>query len=300
MTMKPLPKKVRIWEFLQDFLSVNLGIALYALGWAAFLLPYHITTGGMTGMFAILFYLTKFPMAAAVLIANAVLLICAFKPLGWKFVGKTAYAAVALSFFLEAGQQIMTGDDGQLIQLLGPGQDTMACLLGAFFNGVGVGLVFITGGSTGGWDIIAALINKKYNISLGRILLYLDFIVIGSCWPIFHDLRMVVFGYVTLAIYTYVIDMLINSSRQDIQFIIFTRKHREICDRIISETVHSATVLDGEGYYTHEDIKVVFAIVHKRERITILRMIHEIDPAAFVSQSRAEGVYGNGFNAIKP
>jgi uncharacterized membrane-anchored protein YitT (DUF2179 family) len=293
-------KKGRIWEFLRDFLAINLGMAIYALGWAAFLLPYHITTGGMTGMFAILYYLTKFPMAAAVLIANGILLLIAIKPLGWKFVGKSAYAAFALSFFLEMGQQIMTDSDGTLMQILGPGQDSMACVLGAILNGFGIGFVFISGGSTGGWDIIAALVNKRHNISFGRVLLYLDFVVIASCYPIFHSWRMVVFGYVTLAIYTYVIDMLINSSRQDVQFIIFTRKHREICDRIISETVHSATVLDGEGYYTHEDVKVVFTIVHKREQLTILRLIREIDPAAFVSQSRAEGVYGNGFNTIKP
>ena len=292
-------KKRYIWDFLKDFFSLNLGMAVYALGWAVFLLPYHITTGGMTGMFAIIYYLTKFPMAAAILISNAILLLIAVKPLGWRFVGKSAYAALALSFFLEMGQQMMTSDDGTLMQILGPGQDSMACVLGAILNGLGIGFVFISGGSTGGWDIIAALVNKKFNISFGRILLYLDFVVIASCYPIFHDWRMVVFGYVTLAIYTYVIDMLINSSRQDIQFIIFTRKHREICDRIISETVHSATVLDGEGYFTHSDVKVVFAIVHKREQLTILRMIHEIDPAAFVSQSRAEGVYGNGFNAIK-
>ncbi len=297
--MNSLLKKGRIWDFLKDFLSLNFGMAVYALGWAVFLLPYHITTGGMTGMFAIIYYLTKFPMAAAILIANGILLLIALKPLGWKFVGKSAYAAFALSFFLEMGQQMMTSDDGTLMQVLGPGQDSMACVLGAILNGLGIGFVFISGGSTGGWDIIAALVNKKYNVSFGRILLYLDFVVIASCWPIFHDVRMVVFGYVALAVYTYVIDMLINSSRQDIQFIIFTKKHREICDRIISETVHSATVLDGEGYYTHGDVKVVIAIVHKREQLTFLRMVHELDPAAFVSQSRAEGVYGNGFNAIK-
>ena len=297
--MNSLLKKGRIWDFLKDFLSLNFGMAVYALGWAVFLLPYHITTGGMTGMFAIIYYLTKFPMAAAILIANGILLLIALKPLGWKFVGKSAYAAFALSFVLEMGQQMMTSDDGTLMQVLGPGQDSMACVLGAILNGLGIGFVFISGGSTGGWDIIAALVNKKYNVSFGRILLYLDFVVIASCWPIFHDVRMVVFGYVTLAVYTYVIDMLINSSRQDIQFIIFTKKHREICDRIISETVHSATVLDGEGYYTHGDVKVVIAIVHKREQLTFLRMVHELDPAAFVSQSRAEGVYGNGFNAIK-
>ena len=298
--MKYKLKKGRAWEFLRDTIAITLGLAIYALGWAAFMLPYHITTGGMTGMFAIIYYLTKFPISAAVLIANGLLLLIAFKPLGWKFVCKTAYAAACLSFFLEAGRQLMTGDDGQLVQVLGPGQDSMACVLGAILNGIGVGTCFVAGGSTGGWDIIAALVGKKRNISLGRVLLYLDFVVIASCWPIFHDVRMVVFGYVSLAIYTYVVDLLINSTRQDVQFIIFTRKHREICDRIITETVHSATVLNGEGYYTHEDVKVVFTIVHKRESLTVLRMIQEIDPAAFVSQSRAEGVYGNGFNVIKP
>lgn len=290
----------RIWEFTLDFLAINLGMAIYALGWAAFLLPYHITTGGMTGMFAILYYLTKFPISAAVLIANSILLIIAIKPLGWKFVGKTAYATIALSSFLELGQQMMTDESGHLMQILGEGQDSMACVLGAILNGLGIGIVFLTGGSTGGWDIIAALVNKYRNITFGRALLILDFVVIASCWPIFHDVRMVVFGYVTLVVYTYALDMLINSARQDIQFIIFTRKPDEISQRIISETCHSVTSMDGVGYYSHQDIKVLITIVHKRESVKILRLIQETDPAAFVSQSRAEGVYGNGFNVIKP
>ena len=297
--MKYKLKKGRVWEFLKDFFAINLGMATYALGWAAFLLPYHITTGGMTGMFAILYYLTKFPISAAVLISNAILLVIAFKPLGWKFVGKTAYAALALSFFLEMGQQIMTSPDGTLMQVLGPGQDSMACVLGAILNGLGIGIVFLSGGSTGGWDIIAALVNKYKNISFGRALLILDFVVIASCWPIFHDVRMVVFGYVTLVVYTYALDMLINSTRQDIQFIIFTNKPNEISQRIITETCHSVTLMNGEGFYSHQNIKVLITIVHKRESVNILRMIKETDPAAFVSQSRAEGVYGNGFNAIR-
>ena len=292
-------KSGRIWEFLKDFFAINLGMATYALGWAAFLLPYHITTGGMTGMFAILYYLTKFPISAAVLISNAILLIIAFKPLGWKFVGKSAYAAIALSFFLEMGQQMMTDEAGNLMQVLGEGQDSMACVLGAILNGLGIGIVFLSGGSTGGWDIIAALVNKYRNISFGRALLILDFLVIASCWPIFHDVRMVVFGYVTLVVYTYALDMLINSARQDIQFIIFTNKPNEISQRIISETCHSVTSMDGEGFYSHQNIKVLITIVHKREAVTILRMIKETDPGAFVSQSRAEGVYGNGFKTIR-
>ncbi|MCI5451407.1 YitT family protein [bacterium] len=289
----------RIWEFVVDFLAINLGMAVYSLGWAAFLLPYHITTGGMAGMFAIVYYVTGFPMSYAILIANGILLVFALWQLGWKFTIKTAYAVLALSAYLQLGQDMMTADDGTMMQLLGEGQDSMACVLGAVLNGLGIGIVFLSGGSTGGWDVIAAIINKYRNVSLGRVLLYLDFLVIASCWPIFHDWRMVVFGYVTLAIYTYVLDMLVNSARQDVQFIIFTTKPDEICQRIITETCHSVTSMNGEGYYSRQSIKVLITIVHKRESVTILRMIKETDPDAFVSQSRAEGVYGNGFKAIK-
>lgn len=289
----------RIWEFFTDFLAINIGMAVYSLGWAAFLLPYHITTGGMTGMFAIVYYVTGFPMSYAILLANGVLLLFALWQLGWKFTVKSAYAAVALSVYLEIGQSLMTDDGGNLIQLLGEGQDSMACVLGAVLNGLGIGIVFLSGGSTAGWDIIAAIVNKYRNISLGRVLLYLDFLVIASCWPLFHDWRMVVFGYVTLAIYTYVLDMVVNSATQDVQFIIFTNKPDEICERIITETCHSVTTMDGEGYYSKSPVKVLVTIVHKRESVTILRMIKETDPAAFVSQSRVEGVYGNGFKAIR-
>lgn len=292
-------KGAQIWELIREFLAINVGMAVYSLGWAGFLLPYHLTSGGMAGMFANLQYVTHFSMSWSLLITNAILLLIALKTLGWKFVLKTAYAVMALSTFLSVGQSLMTDDSGAMIQLLGDGQDSMACVIGAIMNGVGIAIVFLNGGSTGGWDIIAAVVNKYKNVSLGRMLLYLDFFVIGSCWPLFHDWRMVVFGYVALAIYSYVLDMMINSSRQDTQFIIFTRNGDEICNRIIHETAHSVTRMDGEGFYSHQKMDVLITIVHKREQVQILKLIHEVDPTAFVSQSRAEGVYGNGFNAIK-
>ena len=288
----------QVWEVLKDFLLINIGMAVYSFGWAAFLLPYHITTGGMAGMAAILQYATGFPMQITIFVVNAVLLVLALWQLGWRFTLKTFFAVLALSSYLQIGQDMMT-QDGALLQLLGDGQDSMACVLGAIFNGAGIGIVFLSGGSTGGWDIVAALINKYRNVSLGRVLLFLDFFVIASCYPLFHDWRMVVFGFVTLAVYTYVLDLVVNSSRQDVQFVIFTKRHEEISRRIISETRHSVTLLNGEGYYSHSDVKVLITIVHKREQIKILRMIHEADPEAFLSQSRVEGVYGNGFNAIK-
>ena len=204
-----------------------------------------------------------------------------------------------LSFFLDVAQNMMKDDKGQFLQILGPGQDSMACILGAILCGFGIGIVFVSNGSTGGTDIIAAVVNKHRNISLGRVLLYIDLVTISSCYFFFNDWRMVVFGYVALVVMNYTLDMVVNSSRQDVQFIIFTKKYQMLSDRIINETCHSVTVWDSEGYYSHTPIKVMITIVHKNEAIHILRMIHEVDPEAFVSQSRAEGVYGNGFNSIK-
>ena len=291
--------KSTAWEYFRDFMLINTGMAVYSLGWAAFLLPYKITTGGMAGMAAILQYATGFPMQVTIFAVNAVLLAIAQWKLGHRFTIKTGYAVMVLSSFRHLVQQIMTDPDGRLIQLLGPGQDSMACVLGATLNGAGIALVFMSGGCTGGWDIIAALVNKYRNISLGRVMLFLDFFVIASCLPIFHDWRMVVFGYVTLAIYSYVLDLIINSSKQDIQLMVFTKHHQAISERVISKSQHSVTVVNGEGFYSHSEVRVLIIVIHKREQIKFLRMIHEIDPGAFITQTRAESVYGNGFNALR-
>lgn len=290
----------KAWTFFKDFFFINLGMAVYSFGWAVFLLPYKITTGGMAGMAAIWQYAGGPQMQYTILAVNAILLMLAWWKLGSKFAVKTAYAVFALSFYLQIGQDIMTDGAGHLTKVLEEGQDSMACVLGAVFNGLGIGLVFLAGGSTGGWDIVAALVNKYRNISLGRVLLYLDFFVIASCWPIFHDTRMVVFGYVTLFVYTFALDMLINSSRQDIQFTIYSNEYQRLCDEIRRQTGHTMTLLSAEGGYTHQDMKVIVTIAHKRESVKILRLIHEIDPKAFVTQHRVEGAYGLGFDAIKP
>lgn len=298
--MSTVFNKQKVWTFFKDFFLINLGMAVYSFGWAVFLLPYHITTGGMAGMAAILQYATGFPMQYTILMVNAVLLMLAWWQLGAKFAIKTAYAVFALSFYLQLGQDLMTDDAGNLFQVLEEGQDSMACILGAVFNGVGIGMVFLTGGSTGGWDIVAALVNKYRNISLGRVMLYLDFFVIASCWPLFQEWRMVVFGYVTLVVYTFALDMLINSSRQDVQFTIYSNQHDKLCEEIRRRTGHTMTLICGEGGYTRSEMRIIVVIVHKRESVTVLRLVHEIDPAAFVTQHRVEGAYGLGFNAIKP
>ncbi len=284
---------------IRDIILINLGMAVYDMGWAIFLLPYRITTGGLAGLAAIIQYATTFPMQYTIFVVNLILLLFAWWILGIKFTIKTAYAVIFLTTYLQIGQSLMTTPDGTFLQVLGPGQDSMACMLGAVLNGLGIALVFLSGGSTGGWDIVAAIANKYRNISLGRVMLYLDFVVISSCWFVFGDWRMVVFGYVTLVIYTFTLDMVMNSTRQDIQITIYTKHDTAICDEVRRRTGHTMTLLYGEGGYSHVQLNIVVVIVHKREAIKVLRIIRSIDPDAFVTQHRVEGAYGNGFNVIK-
>lgn len=289
----------QILDFVKDFFFINLGMAIYSAGWALFLLPNHITTGGGAGMAAILQYASGFPMQYTLLILNSVLLLAAWWQLGAKFALKTLYAVLSLTFYLGLGQSLITLPDGGLLNVLGDNQEGMACILGAVLNGIGIGMVFMSGGCTGGWDIIAAIINKYKNVSIGRVLFYLDLFVIGSCYFLFQSWQMVVFGYVTLVIYTFAVDTMINSSKQDIQFTIYTKESEKLVGIIREKTGHTATLLFGEGGYTHDQMKVVVTIVHKSEQVEMLRLIRDADPAAFVTFHRVEGAFGLGFNVIK-
>lgn len=292
-------RKYHIIDVIKDLFFINLGMAIYDVGWALFLLPYKITTGGGAGLCAIIQYATEFPMQYSLLIVNGVLLMLAWWQLGFKFTIKTLYAVLALTIYLQVGQDIVSDKSYGLWQVLGENQEGMACILGAILNGIGIGMVFMSGGSTGGWDIIASIVNKYKNVSIGRVLLYLDLFVIGSCYFLFQSWQMVVFGYVTLVVYTFAVDTMINSSKQDIQFTIYTKHYDIMVESIRSQTGHTATLLFAEGGFTHNQMKVVVTIVHKSEQVNMLRLIRDTDPDAFVTFHRVEGAFGKGFNVIR-
>ena len=201
------PAKAEIMREVKDYIYITLGLISYALGWAAFLLPYQITTGGTTGIGAIIYYATGFPIQWSYFIINAVLMTFAIKILGPRFSIKTTYAIFMLTFLLWIFQvlvnnYIQTPDmsaDGKPL-LLGSGQDFMACIIGAAMCGVGLGITFNYNGSTGGTDIIAAIVNKYKDVSLGRMIMICDVFIISSCYFVFHDWRRVIFGFVTLFI----------------------------------------------------------------------------------------------------
>ncbi len=293
------PSKAAVMREMRDYVFITIGLASYALAWASFLIPYQITTGGTTGIGAIIYYATGFPIQWSYFIINAVLMTFAIKILGPKFSMKTTYAIFVLTFFLWFFQRIVNGEDGIPPQILGPGQDFMACLIGATMCGVGMGLVFNSNGSTGGTDIIAAIIHKYRDVTLGRMIMACDVVIISSCYFVFHDWRRVIFGFVTLFVIGYVLDYIVNSACQSVQFLIFSKEYEKIADRITHDTHRGVTVLDGIGWYSKNHVKVLVVLAYKRQSVEIFRLVKDIDPNAFISQSSVIGVYGEGFDRLK-
>ena len=289
-----------------DYIGITLGLLLYTFGFTVFLMPYEIVTGGVTGISAIVYYTTNFPISYTYLIINAFLLVIGLRILGWKFLTKTIYAIFMLTFLLGLAQQVIPKDDaGNYVKILGEGQDFMSLVIGCMMTGTSLAIVFLNNGSTGGVDIIAASVNKFRNISLGTVLIFLDLVIIGSCLfiPLFGDiierLHKIVFGFTTIVIENFMLDYVMNRRRQSVQFFIFSHKWQEIANALGTKTDHGVTILDGHGWYTGQKRKVICLLARKSESTYIFRLIKMIDPNAFVSQSAVIGVYGEGFDELK-
>lgn len=299
MTNKIVAPRLHVGRELRDYLLITLGLLCYATGWTVFFLPYQITTGGTTGIGAIVYFATGFSIQWTYFIINAVLMVFALRILGLKFCLKTGYAILMLTFLLWLLQGLYTRPDGSIPLILGQGEDFMACLIGAVLCGLGLGLAFNTGGSTGGTDIIAAIVHKYRDVSLGRMIVICDMVIVSSCYFVFHDWRRVIFGFVAMFVTGYVLDYIVNSARQSVQFFIFSREYERIAERIANETHRGVTLLDGKGWYSKREVKVLVVLAYKRQSVEIFRLVKDIDPNAFISQSAVIGVFGEGFDQIK-
>lgn len=301
--------RINVFQEARDYLSITLGLVMYAIGFTFFQLPYQITTGGVAGLGAVIFYTTGFPVQFTYFGVNIFLLIVAVKVLGWKFCIKTIYAVFMLTFLLGLAQSLLEAlptltDEAYLLsgqglpQLVGD-QAFMACVMGAALEGIGLGIVFLNNGSTGGTDIIASIVNKYRDVTLGQMMMFCDIVIItSSIFTPVGSFQKLLFGYCTLIISNLLLDFVMDRGRQSVQFLIFSRQYDEIA-AAISSTGRGVTVLDGQGWYTKNERKVLVVLAKKRESTNIFRIIKHIDPNAFVSQSKVIGVFGEGFDKIK-
>lgn len=289
-----------IWTEIKDYLFISFGLLMYSFGWAGFLIPNKITTGGVTGISAIIEYATGFPLQNSYVIINIILLAFALKILGWKFFLKTIYGIIVLYIFLWLLRSIIVDPQtGEPLSLVG-NEPFMACIIGAALCGIGLGIAFIHNGSTGGTDIISAIVNKYKDVSFGRMTMICDiFIISSSSFIPNYTIQNVIFGFTTLIIVGSAVDYVINAARQSVQFLIFSKDYDKIADAISQQAHRGVTVLDGTGWYSKKDVKVLVILAKKRESINIFRLVKAIDPHAFISQSAVIGVFGEGFDKIK-
>ncbi|MEJ5316133.1 MAG: YitT family protein [Tenuifilum sp.] len=286
-----------IFKTVRSYAIIVFGLLLYALSWTAFLIPHKITGGGVSGIGALVYYATGIPMGYTYFLINVGLILLAIKMLGANFGVKTIFGVTVGAFLLSLLQ--MT------IKVAVVEDKFMSTIIGGALAGVGLGVVFTQGGSTGGTDIIAMIINKYRNISPGRIIMLCDVFIIGSSFLVLLDLEpakrieTIVYGYVAMAITAYSLDAVLSGSKQSVQVFVFSKRYQEIADRITSEINRGVTVVEGMGWYTKESQKVLISLVRKHEVSDVYKIIKEVDPEAFISVATVTGVYGRGFERIR-
>ena len=302
-TNKNINKKVRemqikitketFFKELKDYVFILIGMVSYCIGWNVFLLPNNVTASGVPGIVSIIFWGLNIPVHLSYFTIQAVLMIVALKVLGLKFCIKTIYA-VSVVTILTSYFTLYVKDISMLQD-----QPFMGAVLGAVFCGCGVGMGFAFNGSTGGTDIIAAVINKYKDISLGRVIMLCDILIVTSSYLVLHSWEKVVYGYVVLYISAFCIDQVVNSRRRSVQFFIISEKYKEIGNRINIEIGRGCTIVKAYGFHSSQEKPMLFVLVRKSEASQVFRLIEETDHDAFVSQSAVIGVYGEGFDHIK-
>jgi len=292
MDLKSVTKDT--WINIREYIFIAFGLLMYSAAWKGFLLPHQITGGGVTGIGAITYYATEIPISVTFFAINFVLLVIAVRTVGLAFSLRTIYGVAVLTIFFAILPQAVPGT------FVGANDNFMACVIGGLLAGGGIGIVFLSNGSSGGTDIIAKVVNKYRNITLGRVLLYCDVLIICSTYFFdFGSIEKIVYGLTTMAITTIAVDMVINGVRQSVQFFIFSKEYEKIATKINEDVHRGVTILDGMGWYSKEPVKVITVIARKNESIKIFRIVKDIDPNAFISQSSVIGVYGEGFDIIK-
>jgi len=296
---------------IKEYFLITVGLMLYILAWSVFLLPNNLVGGGVSGISALIFYVSKgaVGMGTSYFIINGVLLILAFKILGGGFGWKTIYAILFCSVMLNYVPTIIPQT---FIEEFSVSNGKMLCaLFGAVMVGIGIGLSFSQGGSTGGTDIVALIMNKYWNVAPGKVMFALDFLIIssvlicptydstGALVPLSGRMATAAYGYLACLLSNTVLDFYLQGTRQSIQLLIFSKKFDQIADVVAYKVGRGVSVLDVEGWYTKEHNKAVLVMARKSDLNEMMKYIKAIDPDAFISVSSVMGVYGCGFDQYR-
>lgn len=291
-------------KFLQgvfDYLVISVGVVLFVMAWQSFLLPNHMIDGGLTGASALLSMVTGIPVDVFYFGINVLLLVLAWIILGQGFGIKTIYAILlSTALFRILGNESMSflwSVEGQPLYV---GDGILVPIIGGLLEAVGLALIIMRGGSTGGTDILALIVNKFWPITVGRFYLFADFVVISLLILVpGHCFTDVVYGYITMGVCAYVLDLIMLGKESAVQVLIFSEKRKEIGDYITLTMERGLTALKAIGWYTQEERQVLMVMLRKTELPELVKAVKDIDSKAFVTVVPANNVYGEGFDQMK-
>jgi len=276
-----------------EFFMIALAMVIGSFGWCAFLLPHHITIGGIAGIASVIQWGFDIPVQYTYLIINGILLFVALKILGWKFCVRTIFAVLVFASSTSILREVFAE------HALFANEPFLACVVGGVLLGIGVSIALQYNASSGGSDVIAAMIHKYRDISLGRVILACDLCIITSSYLVLENWEKVIYGYIVLFVMTYMVDYLISGMRGSVQFFVISEHWGEIGTAINNDVDRGCTLIEARGFYTGKKVGMLFIIARRSEAHSIYQVIDEIDPNAFVSQGVVNGVYGMGFDRMK-
>lgn len=279
----------------KDLFFITFGILLYSIGYCAYTLPEKLVMGGVAGASALIYYATNIPAGTSVLALNVLMLVIAISALTKQFFWRTIIGVGIMSLMISILQPFFAAHP-----IMTPGEDKfMHVLIAGFLGGAGLGIVFSHNGSTGGTDILTVLLNKYFRLSFGRAMQFVDCIIIASSYFLFHSMETIIYGIVFTITATITCDYIVNGSRQTVQFLIISKKYKEIADYINHRVHRGVTVVEGKGWYSQNDVTMLIVLTRKYESQDVFNLIYNIDPDALVSQTFCHGVFGEGFDKIK-
>ena len=287
-------KNHHVLSVIWDYVLITIGSIIFCLAWTSFLIPNCLASGGMTGLCTIIQYGTGIPVGVTYPIINVLLLILAFFSLGKSFGFKTVYVIIFTSILFEVLPRFPQ------LEVLNIPDKLLVALVGAAMESVGIGIVLLKGGSTGGTDIIAMIINKYWPISPGKVYLYSDIFIIALL--LFVPGRGVVdmiYAYVVMITFSFGVDFVLLGNKSSVQILVFSSKYKEIADHIINDVHRGVTALQSVGWYSQKESKVLLIVSRKYQMNEVIKEIKSIDPKAFVSVSTAMSVFGEGFEEVK-
>lgn len=284
-----------------DYIVITVGVVLFVMAWTSFLLPNNMIDGGLTGASALLAMVTGISVDIWYFSINTLLLILAWIILGRSFGIKTIYAIVLSSaLFRLFGNESMAFLQAVPGNALAVNEKVLVPIIGGLLEAVGLSLIIMRGGSTGGTDILALIVNKFWPVTLGRFYLIADFIVITLLLLIpGHCFTDVIYGYITMGVCAYVLDLIMLGKESSVQVLVFSDKFSQIADYVNDKMERGVTALESVGWYTQKDRKVLLIVIRRTELSQITKAVKDIDPKAFVTVVPANNVYGEGFGEMK-